>query len=80
MWSNSSSPQKNCNGVGLGEEAFFHLAQPYKQETPRQKLFHVASFCFCDVSLEIQIYKMHLMIKNNWKQAFLLSAKRFLSL
>lgn len=79
MWSNGSSPQKNCKGVGLGEEAFFHLAQPYKQETPQHIIFHMASFCFCDVSLEIQIYKMHLMIKNNWKQA-LLSAKRFLSL
>lgn len=66
---NVSSPQKNCYGVGLGEEAFFRLAQPNKQKTQQQRIFHMASFCICDVSLEIQIFATQLMIKNDWKQA-----------
>ncbi len=79
--SNGSSPQKNCNGVGLGEEAFFHLAQPNKQKTRQQigLIFHMASFCICDVSLEIQIYEMHFALKKQFKTGLLLSAKRFLS-
>lgn len=42
----------DCNGVGLGEEAFIHLAQPYKQKTTQQGIFHMATFCISDVSLE----------------------------
>lgn len=45
-WRKSSSPQKNCNGVGLGEEAFDHLAQPYKHETRQQVMSHMATLAF----------------------------------
>lgn len=63
IWSKGSSPQKNCNGVGLGKEALIHLAQPYEQKTRQWRVFHIATFMHCNVSPEIQIRYINLMIK-----------------
>lgn len=54
MWSRSSSPQKNCKGVGLGEEASFPLAQPYEHG---------------DIVALVSGNANMLLIENNWKQA-----------